>query len=85
MISDLEVGFTCSTQQTRTGGGSGVSLFVAVDKNNNNHQVLHKWAGWLPSSHPPDPHHAWGETLPDPPGVKTTSNNLSNSSSRAAP
>ena len=83
MISDLEVGFTCSTQQTRTGGGSGVSLFVAVDK--NNHQVLHEWAGWLPSSHPPDPHHAWGEALPDPPGVKTTSNNLSNSSSRAAP
>ena len=31
-------------------------------------QVLLKRAGWLPPRHPPDPHLAWGETLPDPPG-----------------
>ena len=34
----------------------------------NDDQVLHEWAGWLPASHPPHPHPAWGEALPYPPG-----------------
>ena len=45
-------------------------MMIGIDMtvSDNDDQVLHERAGWLPASHPPDPHPAWGEALPYPPG-----------------